>query len=546
MVINLGGSLFQTATSYSYYNSSTSSITTSSTASTPTPVCTSGMSCPVTCASGTAYLIECDYQADIVIPYWLPTTITVTAATVYYNGTTAYTVTNNLTSYYSSIASALVPTAQREDAGPWAGQTTVDLVFGTTEAQYYTYYGTSTSVDPTAYATFTAGTAYMLANIDGLFDIYYYCSGTSAGTTFSDQNLVAVSITLPPEEAIIVALPTNDPLWGDPASMSALSNEVFTTVPALNSAIASLNPGFPSCNGALDGFPSPKVVVNALTATVGTPAWSSTAQPQGAGSNAPQPAQTGSAGTGGYGTTGSGDPPANSGPSGSGYGSGSGSDPVSSAGSGSGSSAGSGSGANAGSGSGSGGRAGAGGATFAVGGSTYTASGGAVSIGGTTLSPGSGAVTTNGEVVSVGSAGVVVSPAYSGIASYVASGLGGMSGGGATTYAFGGGGGDGVTATQTYSGAVITVGGQTYTETEGGVLVIGSTTLSAGGSAVTISGTVVSVGTSGVVVGSKTASYSAVYTGPVYTGGSNVFGHDGTLTVLSWLCGLAIGAVMLI
>lgn len=430
-----------------------------------------------------------------------------------------------------------MPSAQREDAGPWAGQTTVDLVFGTTEAQYYTYYGNSTSVDSTAFTTFTAGTAYMSANIDGSFGIDYYCSGTSAGTTFSELGEVEVSVTLPAGGVIVVALPADDPLWGDESSMEDLSNEVFTTVPELNSAIASLNPGLPWCNGALDGFPSPKVVVNQLTATVGPPAWSATAQPQSISSNTPQPAQTGSAGTGGYGPTGSGDAPGNSGPSGSsgashdastGAGSGYGSDPASSSGSGS--------------GSGSNGRSGAGGATFAVGSTTYTASGSAVSIGGTTLSPGSGAITTDGEVVSVGSGGVVVSPVNSGIASYVASGLGGLSGGSATTYAFGGG----VTATETYSGAVITVGGQTYTETEGGVLVIGSTTLSAGGSAVTISGTVVSVGASGVIVGSKTASYSAVYTGPIYTGDSNVFGHDGTLTVLSWLCGLAIGAVMLI
>jgi hypothetical protein len=84
-------------------------------------------------------------MADVSIPYWLPTTVTVTAATVYYNVSNGTmhpsTVTNNLASYYSSIATALVPTAQRQGEGPWAPVVTVDLVFGTTKVDgSYTLY----------------------------------------------------------------------------------------------------------------------------------------------------------------------------------------------------------------------------------------------------------------------------------------------------------------------------------------------------------------------------------------------------------------------
>jgi hypothetical protein len=103
----------------------------------------------------------------------------------------------------------------------------------------------------------------------------------------------------------------------------------------------------------------------------------------------------------------------------------------------------------------------------------------------------------------------------------------------------------------TISGAVVTIGGHTYTETAGSLLVIGSATLSRGGQAATISGTVVSVGSSGVVIGSSTATYSAIatssgYSGPLATGGANAVGDGRMLTVMSWLCGLTIGVVLLI
>jgi hypothetical protein len=108
--------------------------------------CSGQSSCVVVCPQGyTTQSVSCLYSADVSIPYWLPTTVTVTAATVYYavsDGTTrTNTVTRNLTSYYSSIATALVPTAQTEGAGPWLGISTVDLVFGTTEVDgQYTLY----------------------------------------------------------------------------------------------------------------------------------------------------------------------------------------------------------------------------------------------------------------------------------------------------------------------------------------------------------------------------------------------------------------------
>src|SRR5438046_1543022 len=107
-------------------------------ASTPAVDFCSGQSrCVVVCHPGyTTQSVSCEFIADVAIPYWLPTTITVTAATIYYSvsdGTTsANTVTRNLTSYYSSIATALVPTPQRFPEGPWTEITTVDLVFGTT------------------------------------------------------------------------------------------------------------------------------------------------------------------------------------------------------------------------------------------------------------------------------------------------------------------------------------------------------------------------------------------------------------------------------
>jgi len=94
------------ATTTVHYNCSRlPSSTPSGCSSTTNSILSSLLSCP----DGAPTVLDCEYSADVVILYFLPTTINVIAATVYYDVSPPYTLTNNLSSYYSSIAHALVP-----------------------------------------------------------------------------------------------------------------------------------------------------------------------------------------------------------------------------------------------------------------------------------------------------------------------------------------------------------------------------------------------------------------------------------------------------
>jgi hypothetical protein len=76
--------------------------------------------------------------AYVGLHYWLPTTVTATAATVYYDvrngGSTMSTAIQNLTSELLPIASSLVPDVQRTGIAPYLGTSTVKLVYDTTNA----------------------------------------------------------------------------------------------------------------------------------------------------------------------------------------------------------------------------------------------------------------------------------------------------------------------------------------------------------------------------------------------------------------------------
>jgi len=77
---------------------------------------------------------RCRQTVDVNMPYWLPTTISVTSVIIVShisNHFPARTITRNLTEELKSLASKLVPDAQSPSMGRYTGPTTVDLVFGT-------------------------------------------------------------------------------------------------------------------------------------------------------------------------------------------------------------------------------------------------------------------------------------------------------------------------------------------------------------------------------------------------------------------------------
>lgn len=125
--------------------------------------------------------------------------------------------------------------------------------------------------------------------------------------------------------------------------------------------------------------------------------------------------------------------------------------------------------------------------------STLSMSNGNLVVGSQTVTSGSPAAIINGQTFSVGSNGIVI-----GSSTYAVSSL----------------------PSSAASGAVITIGSNTYTASASGnnAVVIGSQTITAGGSA-TINGQIVSVGSSAVVVGSSsTVAISALPSSPTISG----------------------------
>ena len=274
----------QSATTTAYYNSSRSP---SPTYIDYSPTTNSGLSSLLSCPDGAPTVLDCQYSADVVVFYFLPTTINVTAATVYNNASPPYTVTNNLSSYYSSIAYALVPAPQTSGEGTGTAQTTVGLAFNTPEVQYQEVFSASADLSYSTPVTLVPPTAYMEATIDGV-DITYYCHGTQSGSTFSSTFETEVAPTV---YFMFASLPSSNSLWGNQSAMANLPEAILTTVPSFDAVFHSENPDLPLCTGNLNGYPSPMVVVNQLTATVGA------AAQQGAISSAGLPANTGLSGS---------------------------------------------------------------------------------------------------------------------------------------------------------------------------------------------------------------------------------------------------------
>ena len=137
--------------------------------------------------------------------------------------------------------------------------------------------------------------------------------------------------------------------------------------------------------------------------------------------------------------------------------------------------------------------------------STLALSNGNLVVGSQTLSNGGSAATVNGQTISVGSSGIIVD---------------------GNTYAVS------VLTSPTISGAVVTLGGSTFTASATGSneFVIGSQTISEGGPAATVNGQVVSVGSGDIIVGDSTIAISTLSQGSaagpaqaVFTIGSNVY-----------------------
>jgi len=291
-------------TTVNYYSSRLPSSATSGCSSSPNNLLSSLLSCP----DGAPTVLGCEYSADVVIFYFLATTINVTAATVYYNVSPPYTLTNNLSSYYSSIAQALVPPPQTVGEGVGNAQTTVGLAFATPAIQYQEVFSESVDLNYSTLVTFFPPTAYMEATIDEI-DITYYCYGTLAGSTFNSS----LETELAPTAYFISApLPISDSLWGNRSAMANLPEAITTEAPAFDAVFHSENPDLPWCTGSLNGYPSPLVVVNQLTTTIGS------AASEGASSGASQPLNTGNAGpSASFGSSTSSDSSTTSGPSGS-------------------------------------------------------------------------------------------------------------------------------------------------------------------------------------------------------------------------------------
>ena len=141
-------------------------------------------------------------------------------------------------------------------------------------------------------------------------------------------------------------------------------------------------------------------------------------------------------------------------------------------------------------------------------GQTFTISPDGVIIDGKTLAPGASAITISGTPVSLGASGLVV---------------------GSSTY-------DLPTPTQT-SSTITSIGGQTFTISPDGGVIIAGTTLTSGASGVTISGTPISLGASGLVVGSSTYTIptsssnptTLTFNGETYTIASGEVHVDGTV-----------------
>ena len=213
-----------------------------------------------------------------------------TAATLYYdvsNGmATSHLVTNNLTSYYYYLSTALVPTILQQNCGGYPCISSVELV---SDSSIIYMVGNISST-----TTLYAGTNYIdvypnfeqdedpLAP-DG-FDVFYDCVYTSNNliiTTTTSWSPLMNSMQLQDQE-FILPIPTSVTDLNNPNTTTLSLSLVFNLPDYINSYVLSLYPflSIPNCTGVGEGFPSPKVVVSLLTVTIGsTPTTSATAQP---------------------------------------------------------------------------------------------------------------------------------------------------------------------------------------------------------------------------------------------------------------------------
>jgi hypothetical protein len=96
------------------------------------------------------------------------------------------------------------------------------------------------------------------------YNITYDCVGTVYGEMISE----ATSTAFPIVATVAVGLPTNIPAW---QNLTASKVEIIATAPFFDTVLHSLYPDWPLCTGTMDGFPQPKVVVEALTTTSAYP-----------------------------------------------------------------------------------------------------------------------------------------------------------------------------------------------------------------------------------------------------------------------------------
>jgi len=263
------------------------------------------------------------------IIYWLPT-VTITAATVYYNvsdGTTfTHTITQNMTAHYESLAISLVPPAETRDCDEYGCPVSNIslLISGTTAPYVYTKfaYNRTTLVTTTM---LTAGTNYLWMNVfpedivelefndimasDG-FDVFFAC------VTTEDGEAETSTLMWSPFAATDLGVETIVPV---PPSYTSLDNSGMTTydfqqtfsIPEFASAaLQGLFPYFSNisrCTAVGGGFPTPMVVVSELTTTISPTAGptSSPVQPASVAASGSQPSRTSSY-TSSSSTTGSG------------------------------------------------------------------------------------------------------------------------------------------------------------------------------------------------------------------------------------------------
>jgi hypothetical protein len=104
------------------------------------------------------------------------------------------------------------------------------------------------------------------------FNIFYECISSSDGTLATMTTFWSPLTDAAGNADVydfVVPVASSDTEWNNPNMTTLPNDNFFDFQPYVNSAFQSLFPYLPLCNGSGEGFPSPKVVVSQLTATVG-------------------------------------------------------------------------------------------------------------------------------------------------------------------------------------------------------------------------------------------------------------------------------------